>query len=722
MSETKYTFCRICEAGCGLIAEVESNKIISIKPNKNHVTSKGFACKKGLNFHELVHSSDRLKGPMKKIDGSWQEIPWNDAFAEIGSQIKDIQTKHGKDSVALYAGNGAGFGLLHPIMAQGFMDAIGSKNVYSSATQDCSNKFAVAQHMYGTPLLQTIPDIDKSQCLIIIGANPAASKFSFGSAPYILDRLKAIEERGGSVYHINPRKTETAKVVGKQIFIRPNTDLFLLLAFASELIKRNGIDKDKISQYMKNFEIFENLVKDYTPEMAQELTQVKADDIREMVEAYIKADGAALYCSTGINHSAHPTLSFWLIETINAISGNLDKEGGSIVGKGIVDFPKLLKKSGSMMRPHRSRIGNFPSVMDGYPGSLIPHEILTPGKGQIKALIVAAGNPLLTLPNGRFVEKAFKELELIVCIDFFRNETADMGHYVLPGITFMEHSDINFIFQSMMGVMHEPFLNYTDKIIEPLGNAREEMWIYTELAKASGGKFFGSAFLQFILNIEKVFRKIPLLGRKLRITSEGIFSLILRLSRVSTIKKLRKEPNGILLEKHHYGSFLGKRILTSDGLIDLAPQVITDLMNNLEKSRLKIIEQRDSILLLNKRESLTHNTYIHNAPTLMKERATNYIYMNEDDAQKRKIKQGDMVQVTSLWGSLEIPADVSGCVMSGTAAIPNGWGHKKAGGLKVAQKNAGVNANELTPSGVEFIDKVSGMAQLSGIPIEIKKI
>jgi anaerobic selenocysteine-containing dehydrogenase len=722
MKETKYTFCRICEAGCGLIAEVEDNIIKSIRPNKDHVASKGFACKKGLNFHELVHSPDRLKGPIKKENGQWNEIQWKDAFKEIGSQIKEIQDKYGKDSVALYAGNGAGFGLLHPIMAQGFMDAIGSKNVYSSATQDCSNKFAVAQHIYGTPLLQTIPDIDQTECLIIIGANPAASKFSFGSAPYILDRLKAIEERGGSVYHINPRLTETAKLLGKQVFIRPNSDVFLLLTFASEVIKRGGIDRAKISQHMKNFQDFEKIVLPYTPENTEELTQVKASLIIEMVDAYIKADGASLYCSTGINHSANPTLSFWLIEVINAISGNLDKKGGSIVGKGIVDFPKLLKKSGSMMRPDRSRLGDFPSVMDGYPGSLIPHEILTPGDGQIKALIVAAGNPLLTLPNARFVEKAFKELELIVCIDFFRNETAEMGHYVLPGISFMEHSDINFIFQSMMGVMHRPFLNYTDKIIEPLGNAREEMCIYTELAKASGGKFFASGFLQLIINLDQLIRRIPLIGKKIKITSEKILGLVLRLSRVSTIKKLRKKPHGILLKEHEYGSFLGKRILTNDGLLDLAPRVITNLIDELDESRERIIGEKDFILLLNKRESLTHNTYIHNAPSLMKQRKSNFIYMNKSDADKRKIKQGDIVRVESKWGFLEVPADLSDDMMMGTAAIPNGWGHKRANGLQVAQANAGVNANELTPSGIEYIDKVSGMARLSGIPIEIKKI
>jgi anaerobic selenocysteine-containing dehydrogenase len=419
-NQSKFTFCRICEAACGLIAEVDGNRITRIRPNPDHVTSAGFACAKGLFFHELVHSPDRVTAPIKRTGETWNKVSWQEALSEIGNKIKDIQAEHGKDAVALYAGNGSGFGLVHPIMAQGFMDAIGSKNVYSSASQDCSNKFAVAQHMYGTPLIQTIPDIDKTDCLIIIGANPAASRFSFGSAPNILKRLQAIEQRGGSVYHVNPRKTKTARATGTQVFIRPNSDLFFFLAFTAEVIRRGGVNLDQVRKHMKGYEKLREIVEPYTPENVEQFTRIDPGSMNRMIDDYLKADGAALYCSTGINHSANPTLCFWLLEACNAISGNLDKAGGTIVGRGILDFPRLVHKSGTMRRSNRSRLGNFPSVMDGYPGSLIPHEILEPGQGQIKALIVAAGNPLLTLPNSRIVEKALRSLDLIVCIDFFR--------------------------------------------------------------------------------------------------------------------------------------------------------------------------------------------------------------------------------------------------------------------------------------------------------------
>jgi anaerobic selenocysteine-containing dehydrogenase len=208
----------------------------------------------------------------------------------------------------------------------------------------------------------------------------------------------------------------------------------------------------------------------------------------------------------------------------------------------------------------------------------------------------------------------------------------------------------------------------------------------------------------------------------MRFTSEKLFGIILRISGVSSIKKMRKHPHGILLKEHRYKSFLGKRVLTSDGLIDLAPPVITELCADIEKAGKEIMADKDTILLLNKRETKTHNTYIHNAPTLMKKRKTNLLFMNKDDAEQRTINQGDMVRVTSRWGSVELPAEISSDIMPGSAAIPFGWGHGKSKGLQVAGKHPGVNPNELTPSGVEFVDRVSGMARLSGVPVEIERV
>ena len=241
MPETKYTFCRICEAACGLAVEVENNKIVRITPNKNHVSSRGFACIKGLKFHEIVHSPDRVQQPLKRTEEGWTPVSWEQALAEIGGKIRRLIDTFGPDSIALYAGNGSGFCLLHTMFAQGFAKALGTRNVYASSTQDCSNKFAVAERMYGFPMLQTIPDFEHAEMFIIIGANPAVSKFSFKGVPGILRKLKAAEERGCRIISINPRKTETVHTLGEHLPVRPDTDVFFLLAFANCILTSTGV-------------------------------------------------------------------------------------------------------------------------------------------------------------------------------------------------------------------------------------------------------------------------------------------------------------------------------------------------------------------------------------------------------------------------------------------------------------------------------------------------
>ena len=723
MKEKKFTFCRICEGACGLIAEVEDNKIISLSPNKDHVASRGFACKKGLKFHELEHSPDRLKFPMKRYGDKWERISWDQAIEEIGTKVKKLIQKDGKDSISIYVGSGAGFSLIHGFAAQGFMSGVGSINLFSASTQDCSNKFAIGQHMYGSPLLQTFPDVDNTNCFISIGANPAVSKLSFANTPYIIKRLKAIEERGGKIYHINPRKTETARVVGEQIFIRPGTDIFFLLAFANELIAIDGVDHKRVSAYMKNYEIFAEIVKPWTPEKVEKATCIKADTLRELVKSYKSYGKSCLYCSTGINQSKKAAASFWILEVINAISGNLDAIGGTIIGKGIIDLPGISKKQGALEGKETSRIGNFPSVMECFPGAILGDEIHTSGQGQIKAMFVSGGNIALSLPDSNRTVEALKKLELLVTIDLFKTETGNISHYMLPATTFMQKSDINFLFQSMMGIMSIPHLSYTDPVIGPEGEQKDEAWIYAKLARAAGLKFFGSRFMDILLGIGSFLSLLPVIGKKYRDPSQLIYNFMIKKGAKTSIKKMKNYPHGMLLEPHVENSFLGKRVLTEDGLIDLAPQPLVEDAESFNDHYNYEISIMNKIKIVNKRENLSHNTYFHNAPSVVGgKRNTNYIYMNAEDARARGIANNDLVKVTSASGSIKIPAIVNDEMMPGAAAIPHGWGHGKADGLKTARINAGVNVNILTPSGRESIDRISGMAHLTGIPVEIEKV
>jgi anaerobic selenocysteine-containing dehydrogenase len=729
MARRLYTFCRICEAACGLEIEVAHNRIVGIAPNRRHRVTRGFACPKGLRFHELEHSPDRLRRPLKRTadgPGGWREISWEQAFREIGSKVRQLRRDHGPDSIAMYAGNGAGFGLMPLFFAQGFIQGVGSKNVYSSATQDCSNKFAVARAMYGFPMTQALPDFEHAGCLILIGANPVVSKFSFRGASSLPARLAAAEARGARIVSVNPRRTETARLVGEQVFIRPDTDAFFLLAFARELIHSGGVDHERVRRFMTRFERFAAVVEPWTAERQAEVTGVPPEVLRDLVGSYREADGAALYCSTGVNHGRNGALAFWALEAINAVSGNLDRRGGTLVGRGILDFPGFAVKNRFMMGSARSRIGAFEAVVDSLPGAILADEILTPGEGQVRALFVAAGNPALTLPDSAKVRSALERLELLVCVDLFRSVTGNYAHYLLPAVSFLQRADINYIFQSLAGITDVPVLNYSDRVLEAEGQEREESWIYAGLAVAAGLPFMGSSLLSSLIRRVRALRRLPVIGRPLAaaltVTPERVFALLLLLSGKSTLRRMRRRPHGLLLSPHEPGSFLGKRLHTCHGKVDLAPKKLLALSDRLERHYAGELALRGAMKLVSKREALTHNSYFQNGPSFVRgRRGRNYLSIHPADAERFGLEDGGTAVVSSPQGSIRLSVEITEDMMPGAVAVPFGWGHQEADGLRVARRTEGANVNELTASGPEHVDPLSGMAHLTGIPVEIRR-
>lgn len=467
MAETVQTFCRICEALCGLEVAVDRDRIVDIKPDKEHVATRGYGCVKGLKQHHMYDTPDRLMYPMQRIDGELRRVSWNDALASIGGKVRTLIDDHGPHSIAMYVGTAAGFGVLHPVFAQGFMQGVGSASMFSSATQDCANKFAVAHQLYGFPFTQPFPDLDHLECLIIVGANPAISKWSFLQVSNPIRRLKELETRGAKIFIVDPRRTETAKVAGEHVFIRPNTDVFFYLSFLHELLASGEVDRARIDRYMTGFDEVCRVAQAWPPERTAEVTRIPAETLRRMVRAYREADGAALYCSTGVNMGTNGSLAFWLQECINAISGNLDRQGGTLVSTGVIDFAAFGKKTGTLLHQNESRIGKFKSVNDALPGGILADEILTPGERQIKALFVTGGNPLITMANSERLRDAFSELELLVVLDIQPSETASVATHVLPCTSPFQRPDLPFIFPLMLGLQSKPYLQATRAIVPP---------------------------------------------------------------------------------------------------------------------------------------------------------------------------------------------------------------------------------------------------------------
>lgn len=721
--ETFSTFCRICEALCGLEVDVDGGSVVNVRPDADHVATRGFGCLKGLKQHKMYDSPDRLLYPERRGPSGFERVSWDAALAGIGSEVKRIRRDHGPGSIAMYVGTAAGFSVLHPVFAQGFMNGVGSKSMYSSATQDCSNKFAVSRMMYGFPFTLPFPDVRRTRCLIVVGANPVVSKWSFLQVPNPTQHLREITERGGQVWIVDPRKTETAKATGRHVFIRPNTDVFFYLSFLREVLERDGVDARRVAQHMVGLEPLRELVRDYSPERTEEVTRIPAATLREMVTSYLAADGAALYSSTGVNMSADGSLCYWLQEVINAITGNLDRAGGTLVGKGMFDFPKLGKRSGTLLRDDRSRIGGLPSVNDAFAGGLLADEILTDGPGQVRALFVTGGNPLITMPNSGKLKRAFEKLELLVTVDIYKNETGSLAHYVLPATSPFERADLPFIFPFALGLQSKPYVQATRALVAPRGEQRDEASIYLDLCRASGVSLFGSRVAQKSLESLRA-GWLPGALQRGRVAGglplEVLLDGMLRATGGGSFEELLHHPHGKLRPDHAPAAFLSERVLTDDGKVQLAPLTLLEKARSLPRRFEEEQRDRQRLKLISKRAITTHNSWTHNLPEFVdRDRSTNHVYLHPEDASALGLADGALADVTTTAATIRLPVKLLPDLMRGTVAVPHGWGHQHAVGLSVASKTTGVNVNLLALDGPENLDPVSGMAHLSGFNVEI---
>jgi len=719
MPETKHTFCRICESLCGFEVEIENDQIINIKPDTQHISTQGYSCVKGSFQNEIYNSPDRLLYPLKKIEGKHVRISWKQAIDEIGSKVKSLTSECGKDSISMYIGTAAGFGVLHPAFAQGFMEGIGSSNMFSSATQDCSNKFAVSKQMYGFPFTQPFPDLLNTECLIIVGSNLVISQFSFLQAPDPIKQIKDIKEKGGRVVVIDPRRTETAKVAQEHIFIKPGTDIYFYLSFLNEVKVQNGIKVERVQEYMTGLDEVIDLVGQWPADKTESITGISADTLKRLVSIYLKANGASLFCSTGVNMGGEGALSFWIQEVINATTGNLDRKGGTLVGRGIMDFPKFGVKKGLLMKDLRSRIGGFSTVNDAFPGGILADEILTPGQKQIKALFVSGGNPLITMSDSEKLKNAFKKLDLLVCLDIFLNETCSEADYVLPCTDPFQRPDLPFVFPLMLGMQIKPYLQATKAVVPPRGEQRDEASIYIQLAKASAyplwGSKVGQKFFESLMKFNKSLNGQPTIPQR------SMLNILLKLCNQPGFKKLIKNPHGMLLKDHQEDDFLGKRIYTNDKKVNLAPGPLLNSTPRLYESFKQANKKDKNFRLIIKRSVRTHNSWTHNTNRMIKGTGnTNFAYIHPEDAAKLKLEDGELADVSTEHGCIRIPIKLSEELMPGAVAIPHGWGHQHAKGLDVANKTKGVNVNILAGSGIDDIDPLSCMSRLTAIEITIE--
>ncbi len=721
---TRHTFCRICEASCGLVAEVENNRVVSLAPNKSHHGTLGFSCMKGLHQHSMYDSPDRLRYPLKRVGKEFKRVSWQQALAEIGAKVKSLRA-HSPQSIGMYVGTAAGFSILHPIFAEGFMQGLGSRNIFSSSTQDCANRFAAANEMYGFPFYQPFVDLDHVECMLVVGTNPVVSKWTFLQVAHPVKRLKEVKARGGRIIVIDPRFNETAKVAGEHHFIRPNADVFFFLSFLAEVFSRGDYDPDQINQHCSGLEELKALASRWPAERTAVVTGIPAASLRSLVGTFVAAKGAAIVTGTGIGMGQDGTLAQWLADCITVVTGNLDRRGGTLVGKGIFDFAAFAQKNAMFQRRARSRIGSFRELNGGFPGGILADEILTPGKEQIRSLFVTGGNPLMTMANAGRLREAFKQLQLLVVTDIYLNETASLAHYVLPATSPLERPDLPFVFPLLLGMQSIPYLAATDALITADGEQRDEASIYTDLATACGVSLFGSRASQWGLRGLKAAHRLASPGGQPGLPQRFILDQILRRSGNGSFKALVRETDGRPMQQVQPGTFLGVRPTTDDGLVHLAPGEFIEAATGLEKRLQQLLEEHSAgvMRLISKRAHGTHNSWTQNIEALTNgdQNRSNYAYLHPEDAARLGLESGDSADIRTSTASIRLPVKLLPELMPGTVSVPHGWGHQHALGLSVARQLAGANVNLLASDGPANVEALSGMAHLSGIPVEVSR-
>ena len=681
--------------------EHEESQIISIRGDKNDPLSKGHICPKGTALADIHRDPNRLHQPMLKgSDGQFSPISWTDAYAIVESKISSIQEKHGKNAVAIYMGNPTVHNSGALIFQKFLKEALLTRNQYSATSLDQLPHHLAASQMFGHGLFIPVPDIDRTDHMLILGANPAASNGSIMTAPGMRNRLKAIQDRGGKVILIDPRETESAKLADTHHFIHPGSDVYLLAAFLNVLIT-DELTEFKSYSYLANEEQLVKIIAPFTPELAFSHSGVPAETIRQMAHEFSAAKSAVIYGRMGVSTQAHGGLCHWLINTINLATGNLDRPGGQMFPNPA--FPLIGRKGTSHeFGRWKSRVRALPEFEGDLPSSALAEEILTPGEGQIRALITNSGNPALSVPDSDKMDRALESLDFYLAFDIYLNESTRHADLILPSPSGVETDHYDLVFNA---VSVRNVAKYSAQTIPPKPGLPYDWEIMKELTLRLGSFSFPKRQLLKWLTPDRILNlglSLGPYGAWRKPFSGGL-----------NLNRLKKAPHGIDLGP--LKSRLPSALRTTDRKLNVVPKIYQEA---LAKLPLKVAPKTEHLHLIGRRHLRSNNSWLHNSPRLMKGKNRCTLIMHEDDAKTLQLTDGQEVKVTSRIGEIKIPLEVTTSIMPGVVSIPHGYGHHKKGtAIPVAEAHAGANINELTDSSI--IDELTGNAAFSGQHVTI---
>ena len=728
----EYRTCPLCEATCGLEITIRNDEVKRIRGDREDVFSHGFICPKGSTLKQLDADPDRLRSPQIRTDDGWRSATWDEAFTLIADRLTPIIAEHGNNAVGVYLGNPNVHNLSGMLYNQVFLRALRTQQLFSASTVDQMPKHVSSGLMFGHPDLIPVPDIDRTDYLLMLGADPYESNGSLATAPDWPGRLEAIKERGGRVVVVDPRRSKTAVNASEHLSIRPGTDALFLAAIAATLVEENLIAP--APDWFEGLDKAAAALAAFTPDRVAEPTKIDAETTRRIARELAAAGSAVVYGRVGTHTVRHGTLSSWLVDLINALTGNLDRPGGAMFSKPATERPR--KRRGFRTGRWSSRVRGLPEVRGELPASVMAEEITTPGEGQIKAMFIVAGNPVASTPNADQLDHALDDLEFMVSIDLYRNETSRKADVILPATSPLQRSHYDIAFS---GLSVRNVANYSPAIF-PNELGMDEWEILCKLAAIVTGQgpevdpaivdeFAFTAFLQQMIDdpaspihdrdSEEI---VAMIGE--RRGPERFLDLLLRSGPYGD--RFGEDPDALSLadlEASPHGIDLGpleprlpEALCTPDGTVDLAPRQILDELPGLEATI--GAEPNGGLLLIGRRQLRSNNSWMHNIDVLMKGRHMCTLLIHPDDAAALSINDGQPAEVASTAGKVIATVEVTEDIMRGVVSLPHGWGHDREGmAMSVAASKPGVNSNILTDENT--LDSLSGNAVLNAIPVTV---
>jgi len=687
------TSCNLCEAICGVLVTVDDGRVTDIRGDESDPLSRGHICPKAVALRDLQEDPDRLTTPVRRTADGWQEIGWDAAYELVVDKLTGIQREHGRNSIGVYLGNPNVHSLGALTHLPAMVKQLRTRNRFSATSIDQLPHMLASYLLYGHQLMVAVPDIDRTSYLLMLGANPLASNGSMMTAPGFGRRLKELRKRGGKVVVIDPRRTETAAVADEHHFVRPGTDAAFLLALIHQVIADG---QARPAAYVDGLAAVEAAVEAWTPERAAGITGIPAAAIRRVAREFASAERAACYGRVGVSTQQFGAICQWAIQVLNIITGNLDRPGGTMFPRPAVNA--LLGLGRGHIGAWKSRVRGLPEFGGELPVSTMAEEILTPGAGQIRAMVTVAGNPVLSTPNGRKLDEALGTLDFMVAVDPYINETTRHADVILPPAPPLERDHYDVIFHQL-AVRNTA--RWNDAVLPKPASARHDWEIFRDLG------------LALVRRTPWSRRRVEVMAR-LRLSPRRIVDLGLRIGpyRLS-LAKLKRSPGGIDLGPLQPA--LPKALHHKSKRIELAQRMILDDLPRLD-SLAEV--SADELLLIGRRHLRNNNSWMHNSARLVKGRPRHHLLMNPEDLSRRKLSDGQLVTVTSAAGSICVEVAASNDMMPGVVSLPHGFGHNRPGvRLSVAGQVAGPSANDITDAGLT--DAVAGTAAVNGVPVTV---